>query len=295
MMLSGGVAPCLPPWPINKIKLQGRYAGFNTDDFIAFTEERNGSRTAKLLAQIKHAVSITEEDEVFGKVIQAAWLDFRNPEIFDSTLDNIALITGTLSAQDAEDARRLLEWARTSTSAQEFLEKVNLRKFSSKAKREKLQAFRTQLKKANHGVEVDDETCWQFMKCFHILGYDMDVQSGVTLSLFNSYIAQFAPGNVPGTWATIAKEIESFNQSAGTITIDMLSEEIRTAFSIRVPVETIPAEFLQPQKGSAPPAPPDHFKGERADAFAFASLLGGWNEKVEADKAVIRQLIEGHD
>ena len=28
---------------------------------------------------------------------------------------------------------------------------------------------------------------------------------------------------------------------------------------------------------------------------AFAALLGSWNEKVEADKSVIRELIEGHD
>jgi len=295
LMLSGGLAPCLPPWPVKKIKLQGRYAGFNTDDFIAFAEERNGGRAAKLLAQIKHSLSITEKDEVFAKVIKAAWLDFQNPEIFDAKYDEIALITGPLSSHDVENARRVLEWARTSANAQEFLEKVNLSKFSSEAKREKLQAFRSQLKKANNGVDLEDEILWQFMKCFHILGYDLDVQSGVTLSLVNSHIAQFTPENIPGIWGMIAKEIESFNQSAGTITIDTLSEDIRNAFSKQVPVQTIPTEFLKPQKESATQAPPDHFKGEQADALAFAALLGSWNEKVEADKSVIRELIEGHD
>ena len=59
-MLTGGVVPCLRPWPIKKIKLQGKYAGYNTDDFIAFVEERTGEQKAKLLAQIKHSVAITE-------------------------------------------------------------------------------------------------------------------------------------------------------------------------------------------------------------------------------------------
>jgi len=290
LMLSGGVAPCLPPWPIKKIKLQGRYAGFNTDDFIAFTEEQNGGRGAKLLAQIKHSLSITEKDEVFAKVIKAAWLDFRNPEIFDPKYDKIALITGPLSSQDVEDARRVLEWARTSESAREFLEKVNLSNFSSETKRQKLQAFRTQLKRANNGDDVDDETFWEFMKCFHMLGYDLDAQSGVTLSLLNSHIAQFTITNVAGIWGMVAKEIESFNQSAGTITIETLSQEIRTVFSTRIPVETIPAEFAQQKKESATTTP---LKSEQADALALANLLGGWNEKAEGDKAVIRNLIEG--
>lgn len=295
LMLSGGVVPCLRPWPIKKIKLQGHYVGFNTDDFIAFLEERNGARKAKLLAQIKHSLSITENDETFGKVIQAAWLDFQNPEIFDPKYDAIALITGPLSAYDIENARTVLEWARTSASAQEFLEeKVNLGRFSSAAKKEKVRAFRAQLEKANRGIDVGDEALWRFLKCFHILGYDLDIQSGVTLSLLNSHIAQFTADNIPGIWAIIAKEVESFNQSAGTITYDTLSDDIRNAFSTRLRPETIPTEFLQPQK-PAPAAPPDHFGGEQADALAIASLLGGWNDKLDADKTAIRQLIEGHD
>jgi hypothetical protein len=52
LMLTGGVVPCLPPWPIKKVKLQGRNQDYNTDDFIAFTEDRSSGREAKLLAQI---------------------------------------------------------------------------------------------------------------------------------------------------------------------------------------------------------------------------------------------------
>lgn len=50
LMLIGGVVPCLPPWPVKKIKLQGRYAGYQTDDFIVFVEDRGTGQTAKLLA-----------------------------------------------------------------------------------------------------------------------------------------------------------------------------------------------------------------------------------------------------
>jgi len=185
LMLTGGIVPCIQPLPIKQIKLQGKYAGYDIDDFIIFAESRNGRQKAKLLAQIKHSVSITENDQNFGDVIQAAWNDFQNPNIFDQTTDKIALITGPLTAHDIEHARIILDWARQSATAQEFFDKVNLAIFSAEAKRIKLAAFRTQIKKANKDVDVGDEQFWQFLKCFHLLGFDLDVTSGVTLSLLN--------------------------------------------------------------------------------------------------------------
>lgn len=89
LMLTGGVVPCLPPWPIKRIKLQGRNQDYNTDDFVAFTEERSSGREAKLLAQIKHRISFTEGDSTFAEVIQAAWLDFNNTALFNPTIDAV--------------------------------------------------------------------------------------------------------------------------------------------------------------------------------------------------------------
>ncbi len=148
LMLTGGAVPCIPRLLINKIKLQGKYDGYETDDFIAFLEDSKGQK-AKMLAQIKHSVSITESDPVFEKVIQSAWSDFQNPAIFDPATDAIALISGPLSAADIENARVLLERARHTATAQEFFDKIKLGKFTADAQRFKLEAFRSQLKKAN--------------------------------------------------------------------------------------------------------------------------------------------------
>lgn len=295
LMLTGGVVPCLPPWPIKKIKLQGRHAGYHTDDFIAFVEERGTGQSAKLLAQIKHTVSITDNDSTFGEVIQAGWSDFQNADIFNPTSDKVALISGPLSALDTENARTILEWARHSETAKEFLDKVNLAKFSSEAKRNKLQAFRSQLKKANNGVEVGDGELWRFLKSFYMLGYDLDIRSGVTLSLLLSHISLFTNTNIPDLWATITKEVSSFNQNAGTLTLETISQEIKAAFLQRLRQETIPQEFVKPSETESPTTQGEHFRGEHADAIMFASLLGSWNEKVEGDRDAIRELIEGHD
>lgn len=292
LMLTGGVIPCIRPWPIKQIKLQGKHAGFNTDDFIAFVEQPNGAGKAKLLAQIKHSVGITEGDATFGEVIKAAWDDFNNPTLFDPDTDAFALISGPLSGLDIDHARPLLEWARAEVSAEEFFRKVELANFSHPQKRAKLKAFREQLKKANAGNDVDDQKFWKFLKCFHILGYDLDLASGVTLSLMHSHISQFTTGNVSEIWALVAREVFVLNQSAGTIVREKLSAEIRELFEARTVAQPIPAEFLQPRT-PAPAAVP--LSENEAEALLFASLLGGWNDKNEADQAAIDKLIKGDD
>ena len=290
LMLTGGVVPCLRPWPIKKVKLQGKYEGYNTDDFIVFVEDRNGDQKAKLLAQIKHSVGITENDPNFSKVIQAAWNDFQNPEIFDQRTDVIALITGPLSAYDIENARVILERARHSENAQEFFKKVDLANFSSNDQRDKLKAFRSQLKNANKGADVGDEQLWMFLKSFHLLGYDFDVTSGVTLSLLNSHIAQFDCDDISGLWAKVANYVASSNHNAGTITHDTISDEIKDAFAKRISVAQIPEKLLKKRKVSERksvfPA------GDKGNALMYANLLGSWIDKSDGDMDAIQKLIE---
>jgi hypothetical protein len=190
LMLTGRIAPCLPPFPIVKIKLQGRYAGYNTDDFIVFSKQVHTEKEAKLFAQIKHDISITANNETFAEVIHSAWKDF-NDENFDFATDAIALITGPLSVVDTNSVRPILEWARHSENENELLVKINTDILSSDAKRTKLDAFKAQLKAANNGIDVSDKQLWQFLKAFYLIGYDLDTESGGTLSLLQSLISQY--------------------------------------------------------------------------------------------------------
>ncbi|MFA5687814.1 MAG: ATP-binding protein [Kiritimatiellales bacterium] len=234
LMLGQVSVPCLPPWPIKKIKLQGKYAGYETDDCIVFVNDSKTGSEAKLFTQIKHTVTITETDEIFGEVIQAAWNDFTNNKIFDPTIDSIALITGPMSATDIVNVRPLLEWARHSEDAQDYLKKVHSLGFSSEIKKRKLAAIRTQLKNANEGNEIDDDTFWQFIKCFHLLSYDLDVDSGNTYPLLLAILRHFA-GNTPeNSWARLKSVVQSANQNAGTLLpSDLLSElEIQSQLNI---------------------------------------------------------------
>lgn len=230
LMLSGRLAPCIPPFPIIKIKLQGHYAGFNTDDFIVFSKQPETEKEARFLAQIKHDISITARDTTFAEVIQSTWNDF-NDESFNPNTDALALITGPLSATDINDVRPILEWARHAENEAEFFTKINTANFSSDAKRKKLEAFKTHLKTANGETDVSDKQLWEFLKAFHLIGYDLDIESGSTLSLLHSLIAQYANESALSLWARIVDAVQISNQNAGTITLETLPEDIRTAFS----------------------------------------------------------------
>lgn len=290
IMLSGGIIPCLPGKVINKIKLQCKYEGFNTDDLVAFTTDNITNKEHKLLAQIKHDVSVTKSNTTFQEVITAAWADYNNPTLFIKNRDIIVLVTGPLSKSDINDSRTILEWARHSENETEFIEyKVNLAKFSSNSKREKLETFRSALKEANSGVNVSNLDLFEFMKHFHIIGYDLDIKTGVTLSLLHSLISQFACNESQSIWSRITNEVQSFNQNAGTITKNSLTEGITNIFQ-REKIKSIPENYSKPEMKN------DILINEspqNLDSLLIASILGGWDENNDADMKIIARIANG--
>ncbi len=287
LMLTGGYAPCLPCRPISKIKLQGRFAGYQTDDLVVFARESNGTGQCKLFGQIKHSISIIESDATFAEVIQSAWHDFNNSDVFSRRTDVIALITGPLSATDTSDVRVILEWARHSENSTEFFQKVELAKFSSDAKRKKLQVFKATLKKANNDNKVPDDELFEFLRHFHILGYDLDIKAGVTLALLYSLIGQYLPNDVQSIWARLVDEVQSANKNAGTISASSIPTDLLSAFK-QPKVEAIPAELSIPR---TPELLKISNQGQMA-ALTIATLLGKWDENSEPDLAIIRRLID---
>lgn len=289
LMLTRGFVPCLPCWPISKIKLQGKFAGYETDDLIVFIENADSGQARKMLGQIKHSINITEKDKVFGEVILAAWNDFNNTDVFAKNHDVIALITGPLSATDVDDVRTLLEWARHMENAEEFLRNVKLANFSSASKQKKLQAFRTHLNHANSDSPVSDDILFEFLKHFHLLGYDLDIKAGITLSLLHSLIGQHSPDNAQALWSRLVDEVQSANKNAGTITRESLPDDLRDVF--KQPVYAVIPETLSSTKPASEKL--DWNRHAYASDLAIVNLFGAWNEKSKADVEIIQQLIAG--
>lgn len=227
LMLTGGIAPCLPHWPITEIKLQGRIDGFNTDDLIVFVENPVHGERRKLLGQIKHRINITRENEVFSEVIRAAWSDFNNPRIFTKGKDSIALICGPLNATDFYSVHWLLNQAKHTKNVDEFERQVTKANLSPSKSEEKLKVFKHHLKLANNEKEVPEIELYAFLNHFYLLGYDLGNEEGVVLSLLHSHISQYHRTNPQFVWARIVDYVQTWNQNAGTITLAKVPEDLK--------------------------------------------------------------------
>lgn len=296
LMLSGGYAPCLPAWPIVRIKLQGKVAGYATDDLIVFVENPANSHSCRLLGQVKNSIAITAKSKIFSEVIQAAWDDFNNPDIFNKGKDVIALITGPINATDTDGVNGLLEQARHTRDASEFLTQVGRAKFCSDNTRNKLTAFKVHLKTANNGNDVEDEDLYEFLKHFHLLGYDLAKKGSVISSLLHSHISQFNKDIPDKIWYQIISEVQDFNQFAGTITLDTLPNDLVDYF--RVPEVTyIPKELAKEYTENQVLVElivTNWNQHAVAQKLTIANLIGSWNESVKLDLEIIEQ-ISGED
>jgi hypothetical protein len=277
LMLTNGFAPGLPSWPITRVQVQGKHHGYNVDDFIVTAS--NGTGTAKLLGQVKHDIAITNNN-TFAEVIAAAWRDFNNAEVFDQSLDKIALVTGPLKGTDLE-VREVLDWARNNSEA-DFFKQIQLARFSSNNKREKLKVIRTQVDKCA-GTAVSDKKLWLFLKSFYLLSFDLDFRDGVNICLLRTLIHQYAPDKANGIWAQLVLEVQEKNQSAGEITLDDLPDEIVESFKA-LEVKSVPSEI----KNEFKTVPTNHWKTtENVLAFCQAILVGKWSESNAEDIAFI--------
>ena len=294
LMLSGGYAPCLPTWPIVKLKLQGAVDGYATDDLIVFVENpANKNERRRLLGQVKNSITITTKSPLFAEVIQAAWSDFNNSAVFTKGKDVIALITGPINTTDTDGVNGLLEHARHTSDAAEFITKVKRAKFCANNVRNKLKAFRVQLKAANEGSDVTEEELYQFLKHFHLLNYDLAKEKGIVLSLLQSHISQFNKDASPHSiWCEILVEVQNFNQNAGTITLDTLSDDLVEYFKPKAR-DHIPEEFTKENVEGDREAQPATDWGHHtaAQKLALAALIGSWNEGNEADIKVVTQIV----
>ena len=293
LMLTGGFAPCLPSWPIVAIRLQGSVAGYCTDDLIVYVEDPGTDHRRRLLGQVKHKIAITAKNTLFAEVIQAAWNDFNNPNVFTKGKDIIALITGPISATNIDGVNGLLEHARHARNVDEFLTDVSRAIFCSDNVREKLKAFKAQLKIANKGTDVGDQDLYEFLKHFHFLGYDLAKKGSVISSLLISHIAQFNKDIPDKIWYQIVNEVQNFNQYAGTITLDTLPDDLIKHFK-EPEITHIPKELAKEDvKGDSKVqiVATDWNQHMSAQKLAVANLIGSWKESNEADIAIITQIV----
>lgn len=289
LMLTNGYCPCFPNKTITKIKLQAKNDGFELDDLVVFLVDRNTKEEVRLLAQIKHTISVTCKDKTFKEVILSAWKDFKSSSSFRKTKDKMALITGPISAIDIDNVRTILDWAHDNgKDYTKYFENISKANFSSVAKQKKLKAFEKNLKEANGGTSIPAEEFFEFLKHFHLIGYDLDIKHGVTQSLIHSHIAQYYPNDVSAVWAQVVLYVQDMNKKSGTITIEDIPDEIKKYFLVQK-LSYIPTEYVPEISKTVlkPPAP-------SSKSLVLANFFGSWKESGSSDDLnLIKRFLNG--
>lgn len=217
-MLMGWKIPGLKDDKIAKIKLQGRYDGYDTDDCIVY-----GANDHKLLCQIKHSIAITKTNLVFKDVIESAWNDFCNTDLFNINKDRIALVVSGLNATDIKDTRMIFEWACACENEKEFLKKLYLTKFASKGKQNKYEVIKYHLENISN-KSISDEQVWIFLRSFFILILDLDIPRSSVNTDIDSGLERFS--GEKNFSAKVYRYVANMNQNAGTILLETLLEEL---------------------------------------------------------------------
>lgn len=211
-----GHAPGILANTIEEVAFQTTNKGYETDDLFVKVKSDLGEH--RLLAQVKHNLTFSVDNEMFNKVIEAFWKDYSNDQIFDRTRDRLLIIKGGLTQSERNHIRSLLNWAKNHNTLEDFMAEVN----RIEAKKNRLELFRESLQKANKNEAVDDTTLWQFLRCLDLLEYDFLNESSVDESYQLNLIrlARKADGLSDETsiWGEICKYAANLNKDGGSVT-----------------------------------------------------------------------------
>ncbi|XZW10853.1 hypothetical protein ACT4YX_13025 [Acinetobacter baumannii] len=251
-LLTQSCVPCLSQtMRAKELKFQNKYDGSNTDDFVLVASDKFGNKS-KLYAQIKHEITISdsigsdEKSSIFSDVIKSAWEDFQS-DSFDRKNDAIALITGQLPKLDIVNTLPLLEWARYSSSASDFIKKSNTKGFTSIAKLNKLEALRKQLDHANGGHAITDDEFWKFLRTFYLVSFDLDAKHSVVANLLCSLIQSYSNESPSLVLSKVITCVQEYNQNAGILTLENIPQEVRGLFQVNSKVN-FEMDFLKLQE-----------------------------------------------
>ncbi|MEC4054585.1 hypothetical protein VSP10_17590 [Myroides odoratimimus] len=218
-----GNVPCIDSGELLEVALQVTNRGYETDDFMAIAKSYTGEH--RLLIQVKHDISFTKDNGKFKEVISAFWKDYNNTSIFDKTRDKLVIVKNGLTKDERNHIKSLFNWAVTHTTEIDFLSEVN----RIKAKKDRLEVFRTVLKEANKNTDLTDRQIWEFLKCVDVLEYDFLNEGSIDRTYFFNLIklskSKNSSANDKEIWDSIFSYVSTLNPNGGSVTLENIKHK----------------------------------------------------------------------
>lgn len=233
-LLVRAIPPVLTDCTLSAIHLQTERLGWKTDDLVVVAQNGTGQER-KLVCQVKQTVRVSSADDEFKKTIGDAWGDFKNQGQFDPSRDRLAIIT--LRGTDAflRHFAGLLDCARASRTADEFVARLETLGFVH-AKVVHYFGEITRIIEEAAGEKVNRNDLWEFLRLLHALSFDLNTSTSQTESQVKSLLAHTAGGADPmpaanATWNELLREVSEGKPGAKSYCRDDLAQELRDRHS----------------------------------------------------------------
>lgn len=252
-----------------RVCFQAKHMGYDVDDLVVFTY-RNQSE-GKLLCQVKHSITISENDTVFQDVICAAWNDFKKAD-FDKKYDRIALATAQIAYKSQQALRFLHSQALGAVDENDFLERVNLPYYSNSDNKTILSAIKNCIHKASKDEPTAFEL-WEFCRVFTLLLFDLDYAESINRTLAASLIKNNSSTDASLIWARLVEYAGNCNQTAASIDLQNIDKSIAEYFSDKTVIQRPPSPIT------------------KIDMFVpYIALIGAWREDNMYDRKIVEKI-----
>lgn len=188
---------------------------------------------------MKHDLIISDAstNTVCAEVFDACWKTFNSTAWnFNPETDLLAIALGISQPRIDKHFKPILEWARTASDSQEFLQKMASPGFSSIEKKDYLKIIRSLLGKAK-GSDLTNDELWKFLKCLVVLNFDLETAGSRDTTYCWNRLLTLTKGQDPNQAIVLFNELNSvvkdFCRSAGSISQQTLRNRIGPRVSLK--------------------------------------------------------------
>jgi hypothetical protein len=201
LLLVRSTPPILLDSVVTEVRFQTRHFGWNTDD-ILLVGNVSPTITRKLAIQVKRTFTVSRSDEECAKTFCGMWDDFTSADRFDPSLDRFAIATLRGTSTLLGDFDALLTTARATSTAAEFVRRLNLTGHVSQKTRSQDLVLRNILRD-HQGGQLNEERYWTFLRVLTVLSFDFGTATAQTEAMTLALLAHTI--SVTGEPLTLAR------------------------------------------------------------------------------------------
>ncbi len=227
--LLGLIVPGTREGTITYFRQQSGSLGYHTDDLLLCCLE--DGLTSKVLMQVKHNLVISAKGQVFQEVLEAAWKDFNNKDLFTPATDKIFIIKSNLTLDEKNHLKVILDWARAKAAPPaDFINEVS----RIKEKKKYFDLIRNILAAIDPDATIDDVRYVDFLKSLYLLELDYNMDNSQQKAIFHGLINNYKQDldrSAAQIWTTLGAHLMDSNSKGGVYEKKYLPEEFTALFN----------------------------------------------------------------